>query len=174
MFWFPQAVPETLRLNVGAILGRPGKPAWELKWSLRTHDVRAVKQAMLEAIKKADAILEAARNGPRPLTPGELRSLADLWVQRKLRQWDADPASFHGIDHWDELMPTDQFEEGTENDEEPVVSARWKQEWKRFVARFLDDADELLAAECVLSDPPQPGAACGTDREADAGYRERA
>ena len=60
MLWFRQAVPEKLRLNVGAIMGRPGKPAWELKWTLGTHDVRGVNEAMLDAIKKADAIMEAA------------------------------------------------------------------------------------------------------------------
>ena len=76
MCWFGRAVPVALRLQVAAVLGRPGKPAWELKWTLGTHDLREAKALMPAAMAKSDAILDAARSGARPLSPREVFALA--------------------------------------------------------------------------------------------------
>src|SRR5690349_6226741 len=97
VFYFRQAVPAALREPVATILGRPGKPTWELKWSLRTHDLREAKARMPDALKKAAAILDAARKGARALTEREAHALAGLWYQRKARQWESNP---NAADEW--------------------------------------------------------------------------
>jgi hypothetical protein len=78
VFWFRRAVPKALQLQVGELLGRPGKPCWEPKWTLGTHDLRRTKELMPPAMAKAHAILEAARNGARPLSDREIHALAGL------------------------------------------------------------------------------------------------
>lgn len=154
MFWFRRAVPERLRLNVGAVLGRPGKPAWELKWTLGTKDIREAKVAMVPAMTKADAIIEAARNGARALTERELHSLAALWGQRQLWEWEEDPSSFGGWDSWGEAIPDLEYDEGSERDGEPTLSEAGAQKWKQFVTRYQSDADDLLSSQNVFADDP--------------------
>jgi integrase len=154
MFWFPRAVPKALALQVAAVLGRPGKPAWELKWTLGTHDIREAKLAMPAAMMKADAILDAARNGARPLSHREMHGLAGLWYRSRLREWEADPAAEHYWDHWDMGMPTDPYVEGTEHDDHPVVSKQWQREWSHFRGSFMPEVDALLASEGVVTDAP--------------------
>jgi hypothetical protein len=80
VFWFRQAVPQALRLQVGVVLGRPYKPCLELKWSLRTHDFREAKTRMVEAMAKAETILDAARNGAQPLSERQTHPLAGLGI----------------------------------------------------------------------------------------------
>jgi len=80
VFWFRQAVPQALRLQVGVVLGRPDKPCLELKWSLRTHDFREAKTRMVEAMAKAETILDAARNGAQPLSERQTHLLAGLGI----------------------------------------------------------------------------------------------
>ena len=154
MFWFRKAVPAALRLRVGSVMGRPDKPAWELKWTLGTHDIRTAKGLMVEALAKADAILDAARDGARPLSDREAHALAGLWYQRKLAAWEADPGEADGWEGWDVAMPTDEYVEGTDYNEHPgVVSKGWQREWRIFLKPFAGEARALLAAEGVVTDP---------------------
>ena len=152
MFWFRRAVPKALRLPVGEVLGRPGKPCWELKWTLGTHELCRAKELMPAAMAKADAILEAARNGARPLSNRETHALAGLWYQRQLNAWEADPSAIDHWDNWDLAMPTDPYIEGTEDSEHPVERQGFAREWKQFLVAFLIQADELLAREGVITD----------------------
>ena len=151
MLWFRQSVPKALQVQVGVILGR-GKPVAELKWTLATHDPQEAKQRMPAAMTKANAILEAARNGPSPLTHRELHALAGLWYLRKLQEWEVDPAAADAWDNWDVAMPTDPYVEATENDENPVVSVQWRREWPRFLSTFAPTVSALLVAEGVVTD----------------------
>lgn len=153
MFWFRKAVPVALRLPVGVVLGRPGKPAWELKWTLGTHSIREAKELMPAALARADAILDAARHGARPLTDREAHALAGLWYQRRLREWEANPAAADGWDGWDIAAPTDPYTEDTEDDAHPVASPHWQREWRTFLKPWIGEAQELLSAESVVTDP---------------------
>ncbi|MBN9510672.1 MAG: site-specific integrase [Alphaproteobacteria bacterium] len=148
MFWFRRAVPKALRLQVGALRGRPGKPAHELKRSLRTHDVTEAKARMPGAMAWADGILEAARRGGVPLTDRQAHALAGLWYRRKLDEWEANPAAANDWDHWGEGMPDDA--EDVAPDREPPQW--WQHQWARFLQGFAGEVDTLLELEGVTTD----------------------
>ena len=152
MLYFRRAVPEALRLQVGAVLGRPGKPTAELKWTLGTHDLREAKTLMPAAMAKSDAIFAAARNGAHPLTHREAHALSGLWYRRRLCEWEADPASAHKWDHWGEGMPTGLYVEETEHGEEPVISKQGAREWKLFLSGLMPEVAELLSDEGIMTD----------------------
>jgi hypothetical protein len=151
MLWFRQSVPKALQAQVGVILSR-GKPVAELKWTLATRDPQEAKRRMPAAMTKANAILEAARNGPSPLTHRELHALAGLWYLRKLNEWETDPTAADAWDNWDDGAPSDPHVEGTENGENPVESAKWRREWPRFLAGFGPTVAALLTSEGVVTD----------------------
>ena len=141
MLWFRRAVPKALRLPVGEVLGRPGKPCWELKWTLGTYELRRAKELMPAAMAKAYAILEAARNGARPLSNRETHALAGLWYQHQLKAWEAGPSAIDRWDNWDLAMPTDPYAEATEDSEHPVERKGFAREWRQFLVAFLIQAD---------------------------------
>ena len=153
VFQFRKAVPESLRIGVARVLGRAGSPVWELKWTLSTHSLREAKKLMPAAMARADAILDAARNGARSLTDREAHALSGLWYQRKLQLWEADPADAEGWEGWDIAIPTDKYTEETEDDEHPVVSKQWQREWRTFLRPWIAEARILLASEGVVTDP---------------------
>jgi integrase len=156
MFYFRKAVPAPLRLGVGAVVGRPGTPCAELKWTLGTHDLRAAKALMPAAMARADQMLETARTGATPLSRQQQFALAGLWYQRELAAWEADPAVRRRWDLWDEDSPSSgpsdaEVRGGVEL--EPWAARERDREWRRFVdQRFTHEVHDLLASQGVVTD----------------------
>jgi hypothetical protein len=153
MLWFRRAVPAQLRLQVGELLGRPGKPAWELKWTLGTHELAEAKRLMPVAMEKAESLLKAARDGgARPLTEREAQALAGLWYRRRLHDWAKSPADFAQWDNWDVALPLGGDEPAEGDPADAPLDTNLKRSWAAFTAQFHPEVVELLAAEGVVTD----------------------
>jgi hypothetical protein len=89
----------------------------------------------------------------RPLTVRETHALAGVWYQRKLAEWEADPALADGWEDWAKGVPSDSLLYTDEEDErQGVMSKRGEREWRRFIATYLPEVRELLSIEGVRTD----------------------
>jgi integrase len=148
------AVPAALRQPLAAVMGRD-KPVTELVRTLGTHDPKEAKERMPEACAWASSLLDAARNGSKPLTNREAHALAGAWYRRHRAELAVNPAAAARWDHWDVGIPSPPWPYGAdaEWDSETDGSRRGAQrEWDAFLTLFLPAADALLAAEGMAVD----------------------
>lgn len=157
VFRLRMAVPEALRLRVGEVLGRPpGTRHRELIRSLETKDAKEAKARMPDALRWAEEVLAAAREGGRSLTEREVFGLVGVWCSLKLEQFDRDPDAALWWRDWEETMP--DWEEpsvppGTDPSEEPEWTPRDERLHREWVATLMgDETRALLTLQGVVAD----------------------
>lgn len=88
VYQYRKAVPVALRAALG----------WEIKVSLGTKDPKEAKRlGALEAVK-ADALIQAAKDGPARLSFKQVNALAGGWYLEQLAEHEADPGDPEGLE----------------------------------------------------------------------------
>jgi integrase len=152
IFYFRRAVPEEQRPAVGKR---------EIKFTLKTTDLKEAKLRYPDAAARANEILQRATGGQRLLTHKEVLALAGEWYRRELKRREDEPgraedlqAGAWALEDLYERSLTEAYRRYEYQRSQGIQSEepRRKFKGKKFLPVVRQDVDELLRAEGLSLD----------------------